>query len=44
LDKDQEEKSMRKRARKLFTKAMATYTPPDLPEDIESKLDAIVNQ
>jgi len=44
LDKDQEEKSMRKRARKLYTKAMATYTPPDLPEDIESKLDAIVNQ
>jgi trimethylamine--corrinoid protein Co-methyltransferase len=44
LDKDPEEKSMRKRARKLFTKAMAGYTPPDLPEDIESKLDAIVNQ
>jgi len=44
LDKDQEEKSMRKRARKLFAKAMAAYTPPDLPEDIESKLEAIVNQ
>jgi N-methylhydantoinase A/oxoprolinase/acetone carboxylase beta subunit len=38
LDKDPEEKSMRKRARKFFTKAMAGYTPPDLPEDIESNL------
>jgi trimethylamine--corrinoid protein Co-methyltransferase len=44
LDKDQEAKSMRKRARKSFAKAMATYTPPDLPEDIEARLDAIINE
>ena len=44
LGKDQEAKSMRKRARKFYTKAMAAYTPPDLPEGIEAKLDEIINR
>ncbi|MBU0464025.1 MAG: trimethylamine methyltransferase family protein, partial [Proteobacteria bacterium] len=44
LDKDPEAKSMRKRARNYFYKVMETYTPPELPEDIDTKLDAIINK
>ena len=44
LDKDPEAKSMRKRARNYFAKVMETYTPPELPEGIEAKLDAIINR
>jgi len=44
LDKDPEAKNMRKRARNYFYKVMETYTPPELPEDIEAKLDAIINK
>ena len=44
LDKDPEEKTMRKRSRKYFIKVMETYTPPDLPEDIENRLDNIINR
>ena len=42
LDKDPRAKTMRKRARKYFRQIIETYTPPDLPEDIDSKLDAII--
>lgn len=44
LDKDPEAKSMRKRARIYFSKVMDSYTPPELPEGIEDKLDAIINR
>ena len=44
LDKDPKAKSMRKRARNNFAKVMETYTPPELPEGIEAKLDAIINR
>jgi len=44
LDKDPEEKNMRTRARNYFSKMMETYTPPELPEDIDAKLDAIINR
>jgi trimethylamine--corrinoid protein Co-methyltransferase len=44
LDKDPESKSMRKRARDYFYKLMEAYTPPSLPENIESKLDNIINR
>ena len=44
LDKDPEAKSMRKRARNYFTKVMENYTPPELPDGIESKLDAIIEK
>lgn len=44
LDKDPEETTMRKRARKYFGKIMEKYYPPELPEDIDSKLDEIINK
>ncbi|GAB6146916.1 trimethylamine methyltransferase family protein [Desulfocicer niacini] len=44
LDKDPEAKSMRKRARNFFYKAMESYIPPKLPENINEKLDAIINR
>ena len=44
LDKDPKAKSMRKRARNFLEKAMQNFTPPELPEEIETKLDAIINR
>jgi trimethylamine--corrinoid protein Co-methyltransferase len=44
LDKDPRATTMRKRARKYFRKVMETYRPPELPEDTDSKLDAIINR
>jgi trimethylamine--corrinoid protein Co-methyltransferase len=44
LDKDPEEKTMRKRARKHYTKVLEKYVPPVLPDDIETKLDRIINK
>ncbi len=44
LDKDPEAKTMRKRAREYFGKVMERYTPPDLPDDIEAKLDRIIDE
>ena len=44
LDKDPEATTMRKRARKYFAKVMETYSGPELPTDIDSKLDAIINK
>jgi trimethylamine--corrinoid protein Co-methyltransferase len=43
LDKDPTAKSMRTRARKRFNQIMEQYTPPTLPQNIEAKLDAIIN-
>jgi trimethylamine--corrinoid protein Co-methyltransferase len=43
LEKDPVARDMRKRARKHYVEAMGRYTPPNLPEDIETKLDAIMN-
>jgi trimethylamine--corrinoid protein Co-methyltransferase len=44
LDKDPLAKSMRNRARKHYAKVMETYKPPELPEGIEAKLDAIIER
>ena len=44
LDKDPETRTMRKRAREYFGKVMGTYASPDLPDDIEIRLDAIINR
>lgn len=44
LDKDPKAKDMRKRARACFSKVMATFTPPDLPEGIDETLDTIINR
>jgi len=43
LEKDPTAREMRKRARKYFGEVMARYTPPRLPEGIETKLDAMMN-
>jgi len=42
LDKDPRAKAMRKRVRKYYRKVIENYMPPELPEDIDSKLDAII--
>jgi len=42
MDKDPKEKSIQNRAKKFLVKAFEQYTPPKLPEDIDSKLDAII--
>jgi trimethylamine--corrinoid protein Co-methyltransferase len=44
LDKDPEEKNMRKRARKHYIKVSEKYVPPVLPDDIETKLDRIIDK
>jgi trimethylamine---corrinoid protein Co-methyltransferase len=43
LDKDPAAKCMRTRARKRFRQLMEQYIPPTLPDNIEAKLDAIIN-
>jgi trimethylamine--corrinoid protein Co-methyltransferase len=43
LEKDPAAKCMRTRARKRFSQLMEQYIPPTLPENIEAKLDAIIN-
>jgi trimethylamine--corrinoid protein Co-methyltransferase len=44
LDKDPKARTMRKRARKYFYQVMEKYTPPDLPEDIDKRLDEIIHK
>ena len=43
-DMDPEQKGLRNLAKEYLVKALERYTPPNLPEDIDSKLDAIINQ
>lgn len=43
LEKDPTAKEMRKRARKYFAEVMGRYTPPKLPEGIETKWDTLIN-
>jgi trimethylamine--corrinoid protein Co-methyltransferase len=42
LDKDPRATTMRKRARKYFREVMQEYTPPELPKDIDKRLDEII--
>ena len=44
LDKDPKARTMRKRARKYFYQVMEKYTSPDLPEDIDKRLDEIIHK
>jgi len=42
-DEDPESKSVRNRAKRALEKALERYTPPALPEDIDAKLEDIIN-
>jgi trimethylamine--corrinoid protein Co-methyltransferase len=41
---DAESEGLRERARAAIRRALQRYSPPDLPEDIDSKLDAIIHE
>ena len=43
-DMDPEQKGIRNLAKEYLAQALEKYTPPSLPEDIDSKLEAIIKQ
>jgi trimethylamine---corrinoid protein Co-methyltransferase len=44
LHKDPRAKAMRNRAKEFYRKMMGQYQAPELPKDIEAKLDRIIEE